>query len=145
MNPTKIIIHHSLTKDDKTVSWDSIRRYHLIDCGWKDIGYHYGIELVNDHYEIFKGRMDNEEGAHCRGFNEDSIGICVVGNYDLIPPSIMQMDMLRHLVISLMEIYGIKQENVLGHRETYALLGVAQEKSCPGNAFNMVEFRHTLI
>lgn len=144
MNPTYIIIHHSLTEDNQIVSWDTIRHYHMDVNGWKDIGYHYGLELVGLRHEIFKGRMDNEEGAHCLGFNDNSIGICVVGNFDYKSPLESQLAPLRKLVNSLMQIYGIKIENVLGHWETYALRGKAVEKSCPGNLFSMSTFRKKL-
>lgn len=144
MNPTKIIIHHSLTEDSQTVSWNAIRDYHINVCKWNDIGYHYGIELVGNQYDIFKGRMDDEDGAHCLGFNADSIGICVVGNFDLLHPCIAQLELLKKLVRSLMTIYGIKHENVLGHRETYALRKVPVEKTCPGSQFDMAAFRASL-
>ncbi len=144
MNPTRIIIHHSLTKDDQTVSWNAIRSYHINECGWKDVGYHYGIELIGNDYDILKGRMDNEEGAHCLGYNDHSIGICVVGNFDLIRPCINQLNLLKKLCNSLMEIYGIKADCVLGHRETYALRNKPVEKTCPGARFDMVEFRKSL-
>ncbi len=144
MNPEFIIVHHSLTQDGSTVSWGAIRRYHVDECGWKDIGYHYGIELVGDHYEILKGRMDNEAGAHCYGFNDESIGICMVGNFDLAAPGPAQMALLRKICRSLMDIYGIKSDAVLGHWETYPLRSMPIQKSCPGNKFSMPEFRRSL-
>ena len=144
MNPTKIIIHHSLTQDGQTVSWGAIRKYHVEIMNWKNIGYHYGIELVGDTYEIFKGRMDNENGAHCLGYNENSIGICLVGNFDSVEPCNAQVGALQRLCRSLMEIYGIKALDVLGHWETYAMRGVPVGKTCPGIRFNMDNFRKML-
>lgn len=144
MRPNKIIIHHSLTEDDKTVSWDAIRKYHTVTNGWSDIGYHYGIELVGARYEILKGRMDNEVGAHCIGFNDDSIGICMVGNFDQQGPSQEQQDVALKLCRSLMAIYSITPQSVLGHWETYALRDQPVQKSCPGNRFSMPEFRRKL-
>lgn len=141
MNPTHIIIHHSLTKDSQTVSWQAIRRYHIHTLGWRNIGYHYGIENVNGEYEILKGRMDNWTGAHCHGFNDNSIGICLVGNFDITEPSDQQMLTLRYLCQALLDIHGIKAENVLGHWETYRRRNLAVQKSCPGNRFRMSMLR----
>lgn len=112
--------------------------------GYKDISYHYGIELVNDQYEILKGRMDDQEGAHCLGFNQDSLGICVVGNFNVAPLAPAQLALLVKLSRSLMNIYGIKLANVLGHYETYERRGVWIEKTCPGKAFLMPDFRKML-
>lgn len=144
MKPTCIIIHHSLTEDNQTVSWNAIRNYHINIQKWKDVGYHYGIEKVGDHYEILKGRMDNEEGAHTLGFNDKSIGICLVGNYDHTPPNADQLATLKRLVTSLMEIYQIPRMCVYGHWETYALRKRQIEKTCPGSKFSMASFRNIL-
>ena len=102
MKPEYIIIHHSLTHDGQTVSWQAIRNYHMVNLGWRAIGYHYGIELVNDCYEIIKGRMDNEPGAHCKQarMNHKSIGICLVGNFDEDKPDAVMMHRLTQLTRS---------------------------------------------
>lgn len=144
MKPEYIIIHHSLTEDGKTVSWGAIRNYHVNTMKWLDISYHYGIELVNDHYEVLKGRMDTEDGAHCLGFNGNALGICVVGNFDHAAPSPVQLALLVKLVKSLMAIHGISRERVIGHHESFALRGKNVEKSCPGNFFSMRSFRESL-
>lgn len=144
MKPEYIVIHHSLTEDGKTVSWQAIRDYHVNVQKWSDVGYHYGIELVNDRYEIFKGRMDTESGAHCIGFNDKSIGICCVGNYDTYAPDSNMVKTLISLVRSLMGIYGIPASRVIGHWESYGLRGKTIEKTCPGNKLSMWSLRRTL-
>lgn len=141
MNPEYIILHHSLTEDGQTVNWQAICKYHIETNGWNDVGYHYGLERIGDKYEILKGRMDNETGAHCLGFNDKSIGICLIGNYDITPPSMEQYALLAKLVHSLMGIYGIKNDKIIGHFESYGLLDKPIAKTCPGSRFSMNEFR----
>ena len=135
MKPEYIIIHHSLTKDSKTVSWDAIRNYHTKTLGWNDIGYHYGIELVGDHYEVLKGRFDNEQGAHARGVNHLSLGICFVGNFDVTPVPKAQWDLGISLVRSLCDGLNIPTYRVYGHH------WFDQHKSCPGKLFDITAFK----
>ncbi len=127
-----IMIHHSLTKDSETVSWNAIRKYHVETNGWKDIGYHFGLEKVNDVLECFVGRPLDMRGAHCKegSMNEFAIGICVVGNYDTAPPAPDVLDVLVHrLVIPMMLAFDIKADKIVFHRE------YATYKSCPGTQF----------
>ncbi len=135
MIPEYIILHHSLTKDSKTVSWDPIRQYHL-GLGWDDIGYHFGIELVNTHYEIITGRAMNKYGAHCKvgGMNNKSLGVCFVGNFDLMEPIEKQWEAGLNLVRSLIEVFQIPKWKVQGRRD------YATYKTCPGKLFNVGKF-----
>ena len=71
-----IIVHCSASKHGTTVA--DIRRWHK-EKGWSDIGYHYVI-LTNG--DIKTGRPIDKVGAHCKGHNHDSIGICLIGGRD---------------------------------------------------------------
>ncbi len=138
MIPKKIILHHSLTKDSKTVSWNAIRKYHLAK-GWDDIGYHYGIEKIGLRYEILVGRLMNVHGAHTKGQNNSSIGICLVGNFDINPPHFEQWNLAVSLVQSLCEVLFLTRTSVFGHTE------FAPYKTCPGKLFNMNKFKKEVI
>ena len=133
MIPTRIILHHSLTKDSDTVSWGAIRRYHIETNNWSDIGYHFGIEQVKDYTEILFGRMPNKIGSHCKGHNTDSIGICFVGNFDNEPPPMDSWNKGVLLCKYLVEQFGIKI--ILGHTE------LNSHKTCPGRMFDLENFR----
>jgi hypothetical protein len=129
-----IVVHHSLTQDSQTLSWEAIRKYHIQSNRWDDIGYHFGIELVGNEILTLAGRGLQFEGAHTVGLNGTHIGVCVVGNYDLVVPSQAHMHALTNLCYGLMKIYNIFPENVVYHSEF-------APKSCPGTLFPKETFR----
>lgn len=71
----KVILHCSDTIEGAHIDVDTIRQWHKAR-GWNDIGYHYVIYLDGT---IHKGRDLDIVGAHCRGNNKDSIGVCYIG------------------------------------------------------------------
>lgn len=71
-----IIIHCSATPEGRDVTVEQIREWHVKGNGWQDIGYHYVIYLDGS---IHTGRPIEKLGAHTRGLNARSIGICYVG------------------------------------------------------------------
>jgi N-acetylmuramoyl-L-alanine amidase len=75
-NIKRIIIHCSATKEGRDIKTETIRSWHMKGRGWSDIGYHFVIELDGT---IMEGRPMERIGAHTRGYNRDSIGICYVG------------------------------------------------------------------
>lgn len=71
----KIIVHCSATPEGRQTTVEEIRQWHL-QRGWKDIGYHYVIYLDGT---IHRGRPESVVGAHCSGYNKNSIGVCYIG------------------------------------------------------------------
>ena len=80
---TKIIIHCAATREGQNVKTSTIRKWHTAPApkgrGWSDIGYHYVIELDG---KVVEGRPLERRGAHTKGQNTCSIGICYVGGVD---------------------------------------------------------------
>lgn len=74
----KIIIHCSATPEGRDISVETIRDWHL-KRGWSDIGYHYVIDLEG---KVYAGRPIEKTGAHVKGHNTGSIGICYVGGVE---------------------------------------------------------------
>lgn len=147
MNPQNIIIHHSLTKDGTVADWEAIRRCHKETNGWSDIGYHYGIERVGQGILLQIGRPESQPGAHTKEMhmNLKSIGICVVGNFDLAPPGLEIMRFLADICWRKVAEYGIPVNFILGHREVGLMAGYdwrkGQYKSCPGKYFQIDALR----
>ena len=132
MTPNGIIVHHSLTKDGKTEDWASIDRYHREVKGWKMCGYHAGVERINGVLTALTGRPINQTGAHCVGHN-DTIGICIVGNFDQDPPGDEMLRYAANLTAGYLRMFALPITSVRRHNEF-------APKSCPGNKFPWDKF-----
>ena len=141
-----IIVHHSLSKDGKRRNFDAIRKYHMNHNGWTDIGYHYVVEKYGKGIMAYYGRPPNVVGAHVKGMNQNTLGICVVGNFDRdeVPEDIWEHTI--QVVKALQDDYEVLTSHVLGHWEAQKKQGIvkAKRKSCPGKNFNMSKFREDL-
>jgi len=115
---SRIIIHHTATPNDREVTIDEIRGWHVKDNGWRDVGYHRHIRRDG---RIERGRDIDEPGAHAYGHNEDSIGISIAGTGPDFTRH--QWATLEQIVMSLVRKYGI--ERVIGHRDV-------GDTKCPG-------------
>jgi len=71
-----IVVHASYTPPSMDIGAETIRDWHVNDNGWDDIGYHYVITRAG---EVEVGRPLEMAGAHVRGHNDDSIGVCLIG------------------------------------------------------------------
>lgn len=71
----KIIVHCTATPEGREVSLEELDRWHRAR-GFKCIGYHYVVGLDGT---VHEGRKVEMIGAHCLGYNRDSIGVAYVG------------------------------------------------------------------
>lgn len=71
-----IILHHSGVKARHTAS--DIHQWHK-NKGWAGIGYHYFIDKEGKIYEC---RPRDTVGAHAKGYNKNSIGVCFEGDFN---------------------------------------------------------------
>ena len=145
--------HMSYAIDGYIVNERDFRKRKAIEDGkyfkfpWVDIGYHYVIEYDNQELRVRAGRDVYSTGAHAyqrmpdknggmTGMNKQSIGICVVGNYDVSTLDTEVREELIKLSGAVSMYFGIEIENIIGHRE---VTGVT--KSCPGIYIDMNEIR----
>lgn len=117
----RLVIHHSASP--RSVSAATIRGWHT-DKGWSDIGYHLVIE--GDGTPIW-GRSIDKVGAHAKGHNGDSIGVCVVG--DNTNPDRCWTETQKRVLHRTVEYFESLYPNIelYGHRD---LPGAAT--LCPG-------------
>jgi len=134
-----IIIHHTERNNDFPLF---VKLRHIYLRGWENIGYHYLIGNTRPftrNGQIYHGRPEEFEGAHILGYNQNSIGICLIGNFDKKHPSKEQFESLFSLVHRKMEQFRVPVENVRGHREFPEV-----RKSCPGKLIDMDYIRTSL-
>lgn len=73
---TEVIVHCSATPAGRDVTAADIRRWHKEERGFADIGYHFVVRLDGT---VECGRPLAKTGAHCRGHNSRSVGVCYAG------------------------------------------------------------------
>lgn len=120
----EIVLHCTATKEGVYVSLDTVRRWHMIERGWSDIGYHYLVLLDGT---IEKGRPVERSGAHAKGHNKHSIGVAYVGGLDnqMNPKDTrtdLQKESLNNLLTELLNTYP--ESTLIGHNEV-------SSKACP--------------
>ena len=74
-----IAIHCSATPPNQDIGVNELRDLHVGVNGWRDVGYHL---VIRRNGTIEKGRDLDAIGAHIKGFNDVSLGICLIGGVD---------------------------------------------------------------
>lgn len=122
---SEIIVHCTDTKDGQPVTVEQVRQWHKAQ-GWSDIGYHYLVYLDGT---IHIGRDVDISGAHCKGHNTHSIGVCYVGgrSSDGKPGKDTRTPKQHEALLSLLRMLrGVyPQARIYGHRD------FTNMKTCP--------------
>jgi N-acetyl-anhydromuramyl-L-alanine amidase AmpD len=130
----EIIVHCTATRPDWWSTRSTaqkvaeIKRWHVQDRGWSDIGYHF---LIDRDGKVVAGRPLQTVGAHTQGHNTGTIGISLFGGHGSAATDAFfenytpqQDKALRDLITHLRASYPTITK-VSGHNEYAA-------KACPG-------------
>lgn len=143
-----LVVHHSAGNNADTNYINIVRNIYLLHTqtnGWDDIGYNF---LVAPNGVIFNGRDpqgvaddDNILGAHFCGKNQNTMGVCMMGNFMDVRPTAKAIFSLKYLLAWKLKKDGIDAfgqtkhpqpsgsllNNLCGHRD-----GCSTD--CPGDS-----------
>ena len=140
----RIIIHHSATPIDDAVN---MHKVHLARGMKNGLAYHFvisnGSRKARDG-EIYisnrwKGQLD---GGHVKkhSANQTSIGICLIGNFEIRPPTSKQLSALEGLCEYLIKKCKLRATDVTTHTIFHP-----KHTVCPGKHFSLTGLRRRLI
>ena len=119
-----LVIHCSDTDNNKNISAIDIHKMHL-DFGWDGIGYH---KVINRSGKIENGRPEYWVGAHVKGKNDISLGVCLIGRDNFTKN---QFTSLEYVLKEWKAKYPTAK--IVGHKDTGNT-----SKTCPN--FDVIEW-----
>lgn len=133
---TSIVIHHTASETGSVESIDTAHRARRDADGnpWKGIGYHF---LIGNGHGMKDGEIaptfrwkDQIDGAHAGNaeYNQNGIGICLVGNFEEGVPTDAQIQAVRRLITGLRKRCRIEVSGIVRHQDVRAT-------ACPGKLF----------
>ena len=114
-----IVIHCSDSDYAHHDNIETIRKWHVEENRWSDIGYHFFISKDGN---VHIGRSEGIAGAHVAGYNRGSIGICLSGRREFTDE---QFRSLERLLKDLCKKYGLEKKDIVSHRD------LQPGKTCP--------------
>ena len=132
----KIIIHHSATPVDDAMNMHRVHKARGMKNG---LAYHFvvsnGSRKATDGEVFIGGRWKGQlDGGHVKklSWNQTCIGICLIGNFEIKPPTSRQMKTLEGLCEYLMKRCSIPKSQVTTHKVLHK-----GHTACPGKYFSL--------
>ncbi len=140
-----LVLHHSGTASGsvQTIHAQHIRRRDSSGNPWKGIGYHFvignGSGMQDGAVEPTFRWKQQLHGAHAGNalYNARGIGICLIGNFENVPPTPAQLSSLQTLLVQLCSRCQINPADILGH-------SAVRRTACPGRLFPLQQLKHTV-
>jgi hypothetical protein len=86
----------------------SMYAYHAVSRGWGDIGYNVIVDKFGRAWEGRSGGLASTVvGAHAGGFNTGTVGVSMLGNYDVVAPPTVMLEMVASVVAWKLSLYGV--------------------------------------
>ena len=125
MNKIKfLVVHCSDTPDTEDITALEIHKMHL-NFGWEGIGYH---KVICRDGKVENGRPEFWVGAHTKGINNISLGVCLIGRNKFL---YKQYNALEKILIQWKKRYP--ETKIVGHKDA-----ILTDKTCPN--FNVSDW-----
>ena len=134
-----VVIHHSAMEMGNPVDMDRYHREHSHMTN--GLAYHFvignGNGMVDGEVAIGLRWSEQLDGGHLRSdaLNAESIGICLVGNFDNDPPTEKQLAALHALILDLLHRCGLTPSAVKTHQQINPVFTRCPGKQFPAKAF----------
>ncbi|MSV48703.1 MAG: hypothetical protein F2914_06715, partial [Actinobacteria bacterium] len=98
------VVHHSASSNDYSPAevpgvLRSIQAYHMDGRGWSDIAYNFVVDKYGGIWEGRGGGIDKPViGAHAMGFNTNSVGVMVIGDYTAAKPTAAALESVSQVI-----------------------------------------------
>jgi hypothetical protein len=98
------VVHHSASSNDYSPAavpgvLRSIQAYHMDGRGWSDIAYNFVVDKYGGVWEGRGGGIDKPIiGAHAMGFNTNSVGVMVIGDYSAAQPTAAALESVSQVI-----------------------------------------------
>lgn len=137
-----VVLHHTAAEEG---SVESIHEIHLKNKDksgnpWLGIGYHFvignGKGMGDGEIEPTFRWREQLQGAHAGvgEYNQQGIGIVLIGNFEKTAPTAAQLTAVKRLVGVMKQSYSIDNDHVVGH-------GDVKATECPGRKFPLNDVR----
>ena len=104
-----LVVHCSDTKDSENLSAFDLHKMHL-KFGWDGVGYH---KIINRSGKVENGRPEYWIGAHVKGKNDISLGVCLIGRNKF---TAKQYSSLEKILRKWKSLYP--KASIVGHCDT---------------------------
>ena len=122
---SRLVVHCSASPDALDIGFKEIDEWHKARHFNAPSGIHCGYHYIIRRSGVCEvGRMDFEVGAHVEGFNQDSIGVCLVGTHEFAPE---QISTIKRVLDGLQGEYP--NAKIYEHRQFPT--ATIQGKTCP--------------
>lgn len=144
-----LIIHHSATANQSN-NWPavvaSIFNYHANTNQWQDIGYNW---LIDPEGNLYQGRGGGEDvrGAHMCGYNNNTMGVCLLGtftNTDPDPRALQALEALLAYKACQKNLDPLASDSIVSHTGFMKIISGHRDgcspnyTECPGNKLHVL-------
>jgi uncharacterized protein with LGFP repeats len=108
-----VVVHHTADGGDYSQSEvpsviRGMYRYHTVSLGWADLGYNFVVDRFGGIWEGRAGGISQPVvGAHAGGFNADTFGVSMMGDFTSVAPSAECLESVARVIAWKLSMYGL--------------------------------------